>query len=276
MPFVQFVLPLLLASGVQDRPSASASVGDWKVRLSSAIASAVSRNPELISMEARIPAPRTPECPRRTRCPIPRSSSGLKDVPVSNPSLSRSDFTMEMVTARQSFPGRASVPATREESARAAAANSHGRISRRRHAVALAAEVADAFFTLAGIDQRLEILSDPARLRLKGAASSATERYRVGKGTQSDVLRANLETTATEDRLLQLRPIRTSLPMPPDSTLFRTSPAEAPVPPIGEIEIEPPAKTRCRNRPGSRFEGVRVSPPGGRGSGERPACRGGS
>ena len=103
--------------------------------------------------------------------------------------------------ARQSFPGLGK-RATRRASAQAAADSAAALHAV--HAVSIAAEVADSFFMLAELDRRLEIL-DRSRERLKAAAASATERYKVGKGAQADVLRANLETTALEDRLLALR-----------------------------------------------------------------------
>src|SRR5207253_1877511 len=118
----------------------------------------------------------------------------------------RSDFTMEMVPARQSFPGLGK-RATRRASAQAVADSAAA--SHDVHAVVVAAEVADSFFMLAELDRRLEIL-DQSRERLKNASASATERYKVGKGAQADVLRANLETTALDDRLLSLKAERRS------------------------------------------------------------------
>ncbi len=235
MPFVQFVLPLLLASGVQDRPSASASVGDWKVRLSSAIASAVSRNPELISIEARIAAARA-RVTQADALPDPELEIGLKDVPIADPSLSRSDFTMEMIAGRQTFPGAGKRAARRasEEAAADSAVALHNL-----DAISVAAEVTDAFFTLAELDRRLEIL-DRSRERLRQASASAMERYRVGKGAQSDVMRANLETTAIEDRLLALRGDRRAAAARLNA--LQNLPADASVPPIGPVTPAPPPR----------------------------------
>jgi cobalt-zinc-cadmium efflux system outer membrane protein len=140
---------------------------------------------------------------------------------------------MEMVTARQTFPGLGKRE-TRRASAEAAAENVaalHARDS-----VAIAADVADAFFSLAEIDRRLNIL-ERSRERLKGAAASATERYRVGKGAQADVLRANLETTALEDRLLSLEADRRATAA--RFNALQNLAADAPVPPIGPVDPAP-------------------------------------
>lgn len=173
---------------------------DWRGRLREAIIRSVAQNPELAAMEKRIEAAQH-RIGQADALPDPEIEVGLKDVPVVSPSLSRNDFTMEMVTVRQNFPGQGK-RSTRKASAQAAADSAAA--SHAVHAVALAADVADSFFVLAEIDRRLEIL-EQSRERLKSASASATERYKVGKGAQADVLRANLETTALEDRFLGLK-----------------------------------------------------------------------
>lgn len=217
-------------------PSQSPSLSrqDWKARLASAIGRAIAQNPDLASMEARIESAR-----QRTlqagALPDPEVEVGIKDFPVASPSLSRNDFTMEMVAARQHFPGPGK-RSTRRTSAEAAAENVAA--LHQRHAVALAAEVADAFFSLAERDRRMEIL-ERSRERLRGAAVSATERYRVGKGAQSDVLRANLETTALEDRVVTLKVERRTRATRLNA--LQNLPAQTLVPPIESVEPSSPA-----------------------------------
>ncbi len=62
---------------------------------------------------------------------------------------------------------------------------------------------------LAELDRRIAIL-DETRARLSDAVASARERYRVGRGAQADVLRADLEKTALDDRLASLKASRRS------------------------------------------------------------------
>jgi cobalt-zinc-cadmium efflux system outer membrane protein len=57
---------------------------------------------------------------------------------------------------------------------------------------------------VADVDARIAIF-ETSRERAKGVAASASERYRVGKGALADVLRANLVSTALEERLTGLR-----------------------------------------------------------------------
>jgi outer membrane protein TolC len=209
---------------------------EWKTRLAAAVGRALSANPELAAMEARIQAARQ-RALQADALPDPELEAGIKDLPVASPSLSRSDFTMEMVTARQNFPGLGK-RATRRASAQAAAegvAAVHAR-----GAVEVAAEVADSFFMLAELDRRLEIL-ERSRGRLKRAAASATERYKVGKGAQADVLRANLETTALEDRVLSLKGDRRATAA--RFNALQNLPADNPVPPIGTVDPLGPGRS---------------------------------
>jgi len=173
---------------------------DWKIRLEAVIARSVAQNPSVAERESRIEAARH-RIGQAGALPDPEVEFGLQDVPISPVSLTADDFTMEKVTARQAFPAAGKRPA-RERLAQAdfeAISAMHAD-----HVVGLAADAADAFFGLGDLDARIEIL-ERSRERLRRAAASATERYRVGKGAQADVLRANLEVTAVDERLAGLR-----------------------------------------------------------------------
>src|SRR5262245_17955816 len=173
---------------------------DWRIRLEAVIARSVAQNPSVAERESRIEAA-LHRIGQAGALPDPEVEFGLQDVPISPVSLSADDFTMEKVTARQAFTAAGKRPA-RERLAQAdveALSAMHAD-----HVVGLAADAADAFFGLGDLDARIEILEN-SRERLRRAASSSTERYRVGKGAQADVLRANLEVTAVDERLAGLR-----------------------------------------------------------------------
>src|ERR1700741_3607667 len=113
-------LLLLLPAGTVVGQSAP-DTPPWRERLREAIGRATSDNPELRAMEARIEEARH-RALEAAALPDPDIEVGIKDIPVADPSLSRSDFTMEMLTARQQFPGFGK-RATRRVSAQAAAEN---------------------------------------------------------------------------------------------------------------------------------------------------------
>jgi cobalt-zinc-cadmium efflux system outer membrane protein len=224
----------------------------WRERLSAAIAGAVQRNPELAAMEARVQAARH-RAEQADALPDPEVEIGIKDLPVSKPSLSRDDFTMEMVAARQTFPG-AGKRATRRSLAEAETeAMAAGHIA---HVRSLSADVADAFFALAELDARLRILED-SRERLRHAAASALERYRVGKGAQADVLRASLEATSVEERLTTLDAERRKEAARFNALQFLTP--DSPVPPLDMPPSEPAAAEPAKLLQGAQAASPRVA-----------------
>jgi outer membrane protein TolC len=180
-------------------PPLLAEEPDWSTRLAEAIARAVEQNPEIAERESRIQAAHH-RVGQALALPDPEVEVVLQDIPPSDFSFTRDDFTMEKIEARQRFPSAGKRPAQK----RAAEAEEESLAAMHEdHIVRLAAQVADAFFTIAEVDARREIL-ERSRERLRRVAGSAAERYRVGKGAQPDVLRANLEITATEERLAGL------------------------------------------------------------------------
>jgi outer membrane protein TolC len=213
-------------------------------RLRAAIQAAIAQNPEVASMEARIEASRQ-RVLQADALPDPELELGFKDVPVSNPSLTRDDFTMEMIAARQRFPGSGK----RDNEERVAQAELEGmRADHTRHVLEIAADVADSFFRLGELDRRIAIAHE-TRSRLSDAVTAARERYQVGKGIQADVLRANLEKTALDDRLASLGAARRS-----EAARFnalQNLPADAPVEPI-ELPAEVEARLTTRPVGGSK------------------------
>jgi hypothetical protein len=243
------LLVLLAAAGAaaQEQPSQTAG---WREALTAAVRRATAQNPRVWEAEARIEAARQ-RVPQAAALPDPEVELGLKDVPVRDLSLSRDNFTMEMVTGRQRLPGRgkraAQLAAARADVESAAAMRAH-------EAVDVAADTADAFFQLAATDRGLAILAE-SRQRLEDAAASATELYKVGKASQSDVLQASLEKTSLDEQLSSLRAERRA--QAARFNALQGLPAGAPVPPVGPIApaglgAEAPAALRW---PGPRVEG---------------------
>lgn len=206
------------------RPSA-----DWRALLAEAVHRATTQNPQIREAGARLEAARY-RVPQASALPDPEFELGFKDVPVRSPSLSRDDFTMQMVAGRQRLPA----PGKRSALRAAAQAEADGAEARRAgEVVVIAADTADAFFQLAQTDRSLAILEE-TRQRLVDAAASATELYRVGKTGQSDVLQASLERTSLDEQLSTLRAERRA-----QGSLFNALqglPAGSPIPPIPEIQ----------------------------------------
>jgi cobalt-zinc-cadmium efflux system outer membrane protein len=219
---------LLAAAPTVAAQEGSTPAADWQARLAEAIRRATSQNPRVREAGARAEAARR-RVPQAAALPDPEVELGLKDVPVRDLSLSREDFTMEMITGRQSLPARGKRAARRA----AAQADLEGAVSvRAREAIEIAADTADAFFVLAETDRSLAILEE-SRQRLEDAAASATELYEVGKVGQSDVLQANLAKTSLDEQLSSLRAERRAQAARFDA--LQGLPVTAPVSPIGPI-----------------------------------------
>ncbi|HEV7506581.1 MAG TPA: TolC family protein [Thermoanaerobaculia bacterium] len=215
----------------------------WQEMLTAAIRRATTQNPRVREAEFRIEAARR-RVPQATALPDPEVEIGLKDAPVRNPSLSRDDFTMEMVTGRQRLPARGKRSA---QLAMAQTGVEGAAAMRAREVVEIAADTADAFFQMAATDRSLAILEE-SRQRLEDAAASATERYKVGKAGQSDVLQASLEKTSLEEQLSSLRAERRA--QAARFNALQGLPAGAPVPRIGSLpsDFEIPNTTELARR----------------------------
>jgi outer membrane protein, heavy metal efflux system len=221
-------LAAALSVVAQEAPPSDAG---WREVLTAAVRRAAAQNPRVREAEARVEAARR-RVPQATALPDPEVELGLKDVPVRDLSLSRDNFTMEMVTGRQRLPGRGK----RSAQLAAAQADVEGTAAMRAHeAVDIAADTADAFFQLAATDRGLAILEE-SRQRLEDAAASATELYKVGKAGQSDVLQASLEKTSLDEQLSSLRAERRA--QAARFNALQGLPVGAPVPPIGPVAPE--------------------------------------
>ena len=220
--------PLPVESPAVAPATVAAPGNDWQERLAEAIRRATGENPRVRQAEAWTEAARR-RVPQALALPDPEVELGLKDVPAGNPSLSRDDFTMEMLTGRQRLPGRGKRSAERA----AATADVEGAAAMRsQEVVEIAADIADAFFRLAESDRNLTLLEE-ARHRAEDVAASATELYRVGKAGPSSVLQANLETTSLDEQLSSLRAERRA--QAARFNALQNLPAGTPVPPIGSL-----------------------------------------
>jgi len=100
--------------------------------------------------------------------------------------------------------------------------------SRRR----LRAQVETAYYELWSVDKALEIVQKNKDL-LEKLARIAEEKYKVGKGLQQDVLRAQVEVTRVLQRLTILRQRRRTLEAELNSLMVR--PTDSPIGPLAQV-----------------------------------------
>jgi len=212
---------------------ARADEENWKRRLEEAVARAVAQNPSIAEMESKIAAAEQ-RIGQATALPDAEVEVGIENIPPSSWSLSEDEMTMEKVLARQTFPAAGKRPA-RKRSAEAGLDTVSAEHAA--HVVRLAGEVADALFSVADLDARIAIF-ESSLARAGRVAASASERYRVGKGALADVLRANLASTALEERLTGLRGERRVAATRLNA--LQALPPDTPVAPV-EIPAEEPS-----------------------------------
>ena len=215
------------------RPAPATSPGRpadaaWQERLAAVVEAATADNPELARMDAEIRAARE-RARQAGTLPDPELSGGVMNLPTTG-SFTEDPMTMKTVALMQSLPAAG----TRGAARRAAEAGAESIEREHAHHVAeVAARAASAFFDLAGIDARLAIAAE-TRALLERDAEAAAERYRVGKGAQADVLRADLEKTRLEREIVALQGERSASEAALNALLAR--PGAAGQPPIPAID----------------------------------------
>ena len=220
------LLGVLILNSLSLRVDAS----DWRERLSDAIRTATSQNPELGRMDAEIRAAQE-RARQADSLADPELSVGAMNVPT-NLSFTRDEMTMKTVGLSQTLP-----PAGTRKSARLSAEAQARAIEKEHmhHVYEIAARTAKAFFEIASIDQKLDIARETRRL-LDDDAQAAEERYRVGRGAQADVLRASLEKVRLSKEIVQMEAGRGAAVAAFNVLLARSS--DAAVPPIEQIDPE--------------------------------------
>lgn len=223
------ILVLLALTGCLSAETAVAQTADpWKTRLEEAIRTAVRANPEILRMDAEIRAVRE-RARQADALPDPELSVGAMNVPT-DLSFTEDPMTMKTVGLSQYLP-----PAGMRRAARRAAEASTAAIESEHmhHVDEVAARTARAFFDIASLDAKLTIARETERL-LDDDSRAANERYRVGRGAQADVLRANLEKTRLTREILAMEGERGAAAAAFNALLVR--PSDAVVAPIEAVD----------------------------------------
>jgi len=193
---------LLCAAG---SPAVAAAQDAPPWNLDALVAEAEANNPKILAARraaeaaiARVPQAGAP--------PDPMLAAGVMNLPISMPSLAADRMTMASVGlgAVLPFPGKLGL---RQEIARLQAEAAEREAERVRRRVV--ADVKAAYYEIYFLDRALDVTERNEAL-VADFARLTSVRYGVGQGTQPDVLKAQVERTGLEDRLVQLRQQRVS------------------------------------------------------------------
>lgn len=203
MPVLAALAVVALAPAVRAQSVTVTSDTTRDAQLAALITAGVESNPALRAAASRVRA-----ASARARVagalPDPMLMAGVQNVPVTSPALGAEDMTMTMVGVEQTIPGAGKLAARRAiargEAEVAAIALDTTRLAIRR-------DVTTAYYELAYLDHALDVTRRNETV-LAGIATATAARYRVGSGSQADVLKARVAATQlgeTATTLLQQR-----------------------------------------------------------------------
>lgn len=169
-------------------------------QLDSLVATAVAVNPAIRAAEQRTLAARARISAAGAR-PDPTLMLGVVNLPIRNPSFTADDMTMKIIGVEQVLPyrgklGLRTLVAKRDAEVAFAASDSVR--------LATIREVKSAYYDLAFADQTIAI-AERSHAVLNDIVTVARGRYSAGRGTQAEVLRANLEATRLNESVNALR-----------------------------------------------------------------------
>lgn len=182
------------------------SIGSAQVpALSGLLAEADANNPELLAAmrTAEAAAARVPQA---GALPDPTVGVGIMNLPVADPSLGREMMTMTTIQVAEQFPWPGKL-GLRAEIAGYQAKAADWEVEQVRDRVL--SEVKSAYYRVYFLDRAVEVTERNERL-VGDFAQLTSAHYRVGKGAQPDVLKAQVERTRLEDQLVALREQRAS------------------------------------------------------------------
>ncbi|MEX1256212.1 MAG: TolC family protein [Gemmatimonadota bacterium] len=173
--------------------------------LTALLAEAVANNPEIRAAERAAEAVRA-RVPQAGALPDPMVGVGFMNVPITDPSLGREMMTMTRLQLEGQFPWPGKL-GLQEEVARLRAEAAQWEVARVRDEVV--AEVKSAYFEVYFVDRAIEVTSRNEGL-IAAFAQLTSAQYGVGTGSQSDVLKAQVERTRLANQVVALHERRRS------------------------------------------------------------------
>jgi len=224
-----WVLALVICAGTAARAQQPPTEG---VKLADLVAEAESKHPAILAAARMVEAKRA-RIPQARAFPDPQLSIGYMGDPAPFKTQAHDPSSYRQFGVMQEIP----YPGKRELRGKIAekdvdAENWNLEAARRR----VRAEVKLAYYELWGVDRALDITQKNKDL-LEKLARIAEERYKVGKGLQQDVLRAQVEVTRILQRLTILHQRRRSLEARLNSLLLR--PPSSPLAPLETVAKSP-------------------------------------
>jgi outer membrane protein, heavy metal efflux system len=196
---VLLLFPTLIIAG-------EASAEEAPKNLDQLIEELLEHNPELQSLVAQINAAHS-AVPQSSALDDPRLSFEASNIPMDDPSLSRTPMSGYQIYLRQKipFPGKLGLKKKIAKSHESQKIQEHQeRLNQ------LVAKFKVAFFDYAYLTQAIAV-STKTQIHLQALASTLEARYAAGQVPQQDVLKTKLEVSKIKDRLIHQRALQKTL-----------------------------------------------------------------
>lgn len=167
---------------------------------------AVQNNPSYAAALARVEA-YDERIPQSSALPDPMINFSLSNIPVDSWKLNEEPMTQKGIMISQAFPFPG-IRSLQRQSARDERNAQSAMLDDVR--LALIQEVSETFYRWAGLRETISITRQTQAVMTQ-MADVAISAYKVGRGTQQNVLRAQNEILMLDDRLLELSQLETSL-----------------------------------------------------------------
>ncbi len=178
--------------------------------------------------------------------PDPKLTLGLMNLPIDSFSFSQEPMTGKLVAITQILPLPEKLKLSRDSARHEASASNYQQQELRNF---LVFEVKKTYYDIYLIDRSIETI-EKNQILMKQLMGAAENKYETGSGLQQDVLRAHLEFSRLEDRLIELQRNRRTavsrmnhwLNRDPGASINKisaeVSPPEAEFPPLAAHELE--------------------------------------
>lgn len=210
------------------------------------VAEALQNNPDIQAAARELDAARSRVSPAGA-LDDPMLELGVLNLPVRSPSFRREEMTMKMVglAQRLPYPGKRALRRGVAEKEADAMANNLQEMSNR-----VAREVKVAFLELGLVDETLRLV-DRNRRVLEQFLAIAEARYRVGQGSQADVLKAQTQLSRMIDEQIKMERERPMIEAELNRALGRGAAAPA-------VKTQPPRARQVALRLDELREQARV------------------
>ena len=197
--FSALLLVMVIINFVTSTSSVYAQTSDDVLVLNDLIATALEKNPQLRSLQSAIKAD-SAKIPQAGALPDPILSLNILNLPTNSFAFDQEPMTGKQIALNQLFPFPGKLSLKEDISAEGTAIS---RANYQEFKNQILRDIRISYYDLFFIDKSIEI-TEKNRQLIKEYTEIAESKYKVGKGLQQDVLKAQVELSKMIDKLIKL------------------------------------------------------------------------